>query len=260
MLHSLSSHDIVTFSHILLAHYCHMMNSHWTILVVTLLSQDIIPFSTVICVTYVLPYSTDSCCTYIVPYSNVICHTYIVPYSMVTRYNYIVPYSTVTWGTYIVPYSTVTWGTYIVPYSTVTWRTYIVPYSTLIYCTYIVSYATVTCCTYIVLYSTVTRLIDFCGINNFVILCSHKEIHKLTWISPNQRDKKEIDHILITGKWQRSLQDVRFRRGVDVGSNHHLVVTHIKLKLKRTVTPIRLFKWFDVSKLKDAGIRPVVQY
>ena len=90
---------------------------------------------------------------------------------------------------------------------------------------------------------------DFCGINNFVILFAHKEVHKFTWISPNQRDK-----------WRRSLQDVRFRRGGDVGSNHHLVVAHIKLKLKRTVTPIRLLKWFDVSKLKDAGIRPLVQY
>ena len=47
---------------------------------------------------------------------------------------------------------------------------------------------------------------------------------------------------------------------MDVGSNHHLVVAHIKLKLKRTVTPIRLLKWFNVSKLKDAGISPVVQY
>ena len=28
----------------------------------------------------------------------------------------------------------------------------------------------------------------------------------------------------------------------------------------RTVTPIRLLKWLDVSKLKDAGIRPLVQY
>ena len=36
-----------------------------------------------------------------------------------------------------------------------------------------------------------TRLIDFCGINNFVILFAHKEIHKLTWIEalvlPNVR-------------------------------------------------------------------------
>ena len=58
---------------------------------------------------------------------------------------------------------------------------------------------------------------------------------------------------------KKSLQDVRFRRGADFGSDHHLVVKHIKLKLKRTVTPIRLLKWFDVSKLKDAGYRPEVQ-
>ena len=74
-----------------------------------------------------------------------------------------------------------------------------------------------------------TRLIDFCGITNFVILSAHKEIHKVTWISPNQRDMKQIDHILISGKWRRSLQDVHFRRGADVGSDHHLVVAHIKL-------------------------------
>ena len=105
---------------------------------------------------------------------------------------------------------------------------------------------------YIMLYST--------DINNFVIVLAHKEIHKLIWISPNQRDKKQTDHLLISGTWRQPLQDVRFRSGVDLGSNHHLVVAHIKLKLKRTVTPIRLLKRFDVSKLKDAGIRPVMQY
>ena len=80
-----------------------------------------------------------------------------------------------------------------------------------------------------------TRLIDFFGINNIIILFAHKETHKLTWISPNQRDKKQIDHLPISGKWRKSLQDVRFRRGADVGSDHHLVVKHVKLKLKRTV-------------------------
>ncbi|KAK2138638.1 hypothetical protein NP493_7390g00001 [Ridgeia piscesae] len=92
-----------------------------------------------------------------------------------------------------------------------------------------------------------TRLIDFFGINNIIILFAHKETHKLTWISPNQRDKKQIYHLLISGKWRKSLQDVRFRRGADFGSDHHLVVKHIKLKLKRTVTPIRLLKWGSMS-------------
>ena len=147
------------------------------------------------------------------------------------------------------PHSTVTCHAYNMPYSAVTCHTYIVPYSTLSCCTYIVSYATVTCCTYIVLHSTVTRLIDFCGINNFVILFSHIEIHKRTWISPNQRDKKQIYHLLITGQWRRSLKDVHFRRGVDVGSHHHLVVAHIKLKLKTTsIRCVEMVRCFQTER------------
>ena len=49
-----------------------------------------------------------------------------------------------------------------------------------------------------------TRLIDFFGINNIIILFAHKETQKLTWISPNQRDKKQIDHLLISGKWRKN--------------------------------------------------------
>lgn len=44
---------------------------------------------------------------------------------------------------------------------------------------------------------------DFCGNNNLVIsgtLFQHKEIHKLTWVSPGGRDINQIDHITINGK------------------------------------------------------------
>lgn len=37
-------------------------------------------------------------------------------------------------------------------------------------------------------------------------------------------------------KFRRSLQDVRVRRGADVASDQHLMVTYIKLKLKRNWT------------------------
>lgn len=43
----------------------------------------------------------------------------------------------------------------------------------------------------------------FCGNNNMVIggtQFQHKEIHKLSLVSPGGRDENQIDHIAINGK------------------------------------------------------------
>ena len=45
------------------------------------------------------------------------------------------------------------------------------------------------------------------------------------------RTVSPIDHIIIYQKW-RSLQDVKARRGVDVGSDHNLLELYIGLKLR----------------------------
>ena len=102
------------------------------------------------------------------------------------------------------------------------------------------------------------RLIDLCGTNNLVIggtIFPHREMHKLTWISPNGRDKNQIDHIVINGKWRRSLQDVRVMRVVDVASDHHIVVADIKLKLIKQSTHVNVKRKFDVGKLQDPNIK-----
>ena len=46
------------------------------------------------------------------------------------------------------------------------------------------------------------RLMDMCTTYDFVIgrmLIPHRDVHKLTWYSPNGRDKNQIDHLMING-------------------------------------------------------------
>ena len=79
------------------------------------------------------------------------------------------------------------------------------------------------------------RLVDFCMNNNLVIggtIFPHKNIHKLTWQSP---DGRTINQIIINGKWRRSLQDVRAYWGADAYSDHHLTAATIKLKSKKSI-------------------------
>lgn len=102
------------------------------------------------------------------------------------------------------------------------------------------------------------RLANFCSENNMVIggtLFPHKAIHMLTWESPNCRDKNQIDHMMINGKWRGSLQDVRAMRGADVGSDHHLVVGKVRIKLRRAGPPAKQAKRFNVQRLRDPKVK-----
>lgn len=83
------------------------------------------------------------------------------------------------------------------------------------------------------------RFADLCATNNLVIRGSvfpHKWIHKDTWISPDLSAENHIDHVCITKKFRRSLQDIRVKRGADAASDHHLLIARMKLKLKRNWT------------------------
>ena len=102
------------------------------------------------------------------------------------------------------------------------------------------------------------RLIELCTTYNLVIggtLFPHRDIHKLTWYSPNGRDKNQIDHLMINGTWRRSLLDVKVKRGADVGSDHHLVLAVLKVKLRKTGSKKTGRQQFDVEKLHDPKVK-----
>ncbi|KAK9708744.1 Endonuclease-reverse transcriptase [Popillia japonica] len=78
------------------------------------------------------------------------------------------------------------------------------------------------------------RLIELCMEHDLIIggtQFPHKDIHKVTWTSPDQQTQNQIDHIAISKKWRGCLNDVRNKRSADVGSDHHLLIGKIKLKL-----------------------------
>ena len=52
--------------------------------------------------------------------------------------------------------------------------------------------------------------------------------------NPNaDRIVNQIDHVVINNKGRRSLKDVHTCRGADAGSDHYLVVSRLKLCLRK---------------------------
>ena len=103
-----------------------------------------------------------------------------------------------------------------------------------------------------------TRLSDLCVENNLVIsgtLFKHRYIHKTTWRSPDNNTVSQIDNVTVNQKWRRSLQDVRARRGADVGSDHVLVVAALSLKLRKTQRREERQRRFDTGKFKESKHR-----
>lgn len=56
---------------------------------------------------------------------------------------------------------------------------------------------------------------------------------------------------MFSGSWQRSLVDSRVKRGADVGSDQHMVVAGVRVKLRRLRSKRLGRQDFDVEKLKN---------
>ncbi|PSN43351.1 hypothetical protein C0J52_15555 [Blattella germanica] len=75
------------------------------------------------------------------------------------------------------------------------------------------------------------RLIHFSSSRNMVVgstIFNHRDIHKMTWKSPDGNTFNQIDHILIDARHFSNLIDVRSYRGANIDSDHYLVVATIR--------------------------------
>ena len=95
------------------------------------------------------------------------------------------------------------------------------------------------------------RLIEFCQENALVIANTHFQQQKrrlYTWTSPDSQHRNQIDYILCSQRWRRSIQSAKIRQGADCGSDHELLIAKFTLKLKKVGITTRPFS-YDVNQI-----------
>ena len=63
-----------------------------------------------------------------------------------------------------------------------------------------------------------------------------------TWTLPNGRHQSQIDYILCSQRWRSSIQSAKTRPGADCGSDHELLITKFRTKLKNVGKTTRPFR------------------
>ena len=95
------------------------------------------------------------------------------------------------------------------------------------------------------------RLIEFCQENALVIANTLFQQHKrrlYSWTSPDGQHRNQIDYILCSQRWRSSIQWTKTRRGADCGSDHELLITKFRLKLKKAGETARPFR-YDLNQI-----------
>ena len=64
-----------------------------------------------------------------------------------------------------------------------------------------------------------------------------------TWTSPDGQHRNQINYILCTQRWRSSIQSTETRPGADCGSDHELLTTKFRLKLKKVGKTTRPFRY-----------------
>ena len=95
------------------------------------------------------------------------------------------------------------------------------------------------------------RLIQFCQENALVIANTLFQQHNsrlYPWTSPDDQHWNQIDYILCSQRWRSSIQSTKTRPGADCGSDHKLLITKFRLKLKEVGKTTRPFR-YDLNQI-----------
>ena len=69
-----------------------------------------------------------------------------------------------------------------------------------------------------------------------------------TWTSPDGQYQNETDYILCSQRWRSTIQSGKTRPGADCSSDHELLITKFRLKLKKVGKTTRPFK-YDLNQI-----------
>ena len=78
-------------------------------------------------------------------------------------------------------------------------------------------------------------LIDFCKQHDLVVINTWFKKRKTmlyTWKSPGERNRYQIDYILVKQRFRNSTRDVKTLPGADIDSDHNLLVAEVQTRLK----------------------------
>lgn len=98
------------------------------------------------------------------------------------------------------------------------------------------------------------RVCNMAARTNLVISSTkfqHHSRHKATWMSPDQKTCSQIDHVLINKRMQSAIKDVRTYRGACVDSDHFMVCTTMRQKIKNVKNSKRMGSRWNVEKLHN---------
>ena len=87
--------------------------------------------------------------------------------------------------------------------------------------------------------------------NTLVIANTLFQQHKrrlYTWTSPDGQHRNQIDYILCSQRWRNTIQSAKTKPGADCGSDHELLITKFRLKLKKVGKTTRPFR-YDLNKI-----------